>query len=521
MPPSTTAPQQTSSGFSSEDELNTHPPSSVEDKGNSKDVTQYRDNADLILDMTLDVHSSSTPECVNGQIWNIVSILCPFLHHGKEEKNDAIAMHDSTTTLPPSSLTIKPLTGGLSNELFIVQTSYSPQGVLVRIHPSTSSSSDDEDYDDDEEAAFIDRDIENKLVAWLSSQNIGPTYYGRFNNGRVEEFYSNVKPLSCHEMSKYAISIATNLATFHSLDVPTTIMGPKPTSLEQTCRFNSIDNWFTSVFNKLDKKKKEEEEVSTSNTEEKKNDDTDGDNDNDDDIIELSKELYKEWMWLKESLLQEGEGDVGGGGGSSDDSTTTNAIKSKALQFIREIVLTHQDCQSLNILKKDTTTSADKNTSSTEDLEDSLDVKLIDFEYAGYNARSADIANTFCEYCDMNNLCAKYESEYPTEYDQNIFLKTYVKQVDPKLANEIFNSSNDEDETSSTEEKIFLSTLRQEIGRFTLLSHLGWAIWGILKKLEDCVIEYDYIEYTRHRMDGYKLFKSLFCTTNTNTTHTT
>ena len=61
-------------------------------------------------------------------------------------------------------------------------------------------------------------------------------------------------------------------------------------------------------------------------------------------------------------------------------------------------------------------------------------------------------------------------------------------------------------------EELFLSTLRQEIGRFTLLSHMGWAIWGVLKKLEDCAIEYDYIEYTRHRMDGYKLFKSLYIT---------
>lgn len=432
-------------------------------QSNVSATTKYRDNADLVLAKTLDVHVSE--ENLYEQIWSIVNTLCPFL-----DENDSISDNDDPTMpvstshkvammINTSALTIKPLTGGLSNELFIVRTSH-PQGVLVRIHPSIGGD------------LLIDREKENKLVAWLSSQGIGPTYYGRFTNGRVEEFYPNVTPLSCHEMAQFAPQIASHMADFHNLRAPNNIL-PKPNCLEKSSHFVAIDAWFAAVFNRLGQS-------------------TEGVNGEEKDEIKLSQEMHKEWMWVKDCL---------GENGSKEVINDRSPVKCKALKFIREMVLTHQDCQSLNILK-------DTSVPSSESIKH--DIKLIDFEYSGWNPRAADIANTFCEHCDMNNLCARYENEYPSEHDQNVFLKAYVARADPILAAGHVNTGDHSNVDPKTEEE-FLSTLRHEIARFTLLSHVGWAVWAVLKNLEDSGIDFDYLEYARHRMDGYKLFKSLYC----------
>ena len=144
------------------------------------------------------------------------------------------------------------------------------------------------------------------------------------------------------------------------------------------------------------------------------------------------------------------------------------------------------DCQSLNILK-----------------DASGSIRLIDFEYAGWNPRAADIANTFCEYCDMNNISADYEKEYPSDEAQNDYLKNYVLQSSPDLAQQL---------SALQQWESFLAPIRSEIGRFSLLSHLGWSIWCIVKAKEESAIDFDYLAYARHRMDGYYLSKKkYFC----------
>jgi hypothetical protein len=95
----------------------------------------------------------------------------------------------------------------------------------------------------------------------------------------------------------------------------------------------------------------------------------------------------------------------------------------------------------------------------------------------------------------MNNICADYPAEYPSDKVQNLFLKTYVQRCQPSLI--IANESEWDD---------VLATLRSEIGRFTLLSHLGWATWGVVMVNEGSAIDFDYIAYAKHRMDGYERF---------------
>jgi thiamine kinase-like enzyme len=440
-------------------------------------TTPYRDNANLVLDMTLDVNASN----VNRQIWSIVRTICPFLDDvtnsgtllsqsdSDEETISATSVDKSKQQDPMDGIAIEPLTGGLSNELFVVQTSH-PQGVLVRIHPSTDNDSEawtsGPSLAKAEQHSVVDRETENKLAAWLSAQGIAPIYYGRFTNGRVEEFYPNMTTLSWHEMPTYAPQIARLMADFHRLPVPDEVL-TKPINGKwdcESCQFAIIDGWLDTVknlFSRLPTPKNEAEH----DYKEKQ---------------QLVQELAREWAWLKTQLAD-----------NTPLAGDSLEVQVRARSFFREVVLTHQDCQSLNVLRELSPTNASNSNHN---------FKLIDFEYAGWNPRAADIANTFCEYCDMNNLRANFETEFPSEQNQNVFLQAYVQRVQPSLAAEL---------SASGLWEPFLATARNEVGRFTLQSHLGWAIWSVVKRNEDS-IDFDYLAYAAQRMAGYRLFKSRY-----------
>jgi thiamine kinase-like enzyme len=318
-------------------------------------------------------------------------------------------------------LEVRPLSGGLSNELFVVTSLSTLVSVLVRIHPP-------------ENHTIVDRDVENRLVAWLSQQGMAPIFYGRFENGRVEEFYADVSPLRSQEMKDYAPKIARVLSDFHRLEVPATILAKPTTNVPSW--FLTVDEWVESIQHVHD----------TTN-------------------LALCEKIATEWKWLRHWLLEE--------------HALEDEAERGALRWVRQNVLTHMDGQSLNVLKQVNATNGQG------------PIRLIDFEYSGWNPRAADLANTFCEFCDMNNLKGDYETEFPCTQVQNDFLMAYLEGTSLQEPSDAV-----------------IRVLRQEIGRFTLLSHLGWAAWGVI--MSRSVIEFDYIQYSRHRMDGYDHHKEQF-----------
>ena len=50
---------------------------------------------------------------------------------------------------------------------------------------------------------IIDRNKENATVAWLAENGLGPKYYGRFANGRIEGFF--VVSLSVRDTKKILV----------------------------------------------------------------------------------------------------------------------------------------------------------------------------------------------------------------------------------------------------------------------------------------------------------------------------
>ncbi|KAI3455884.1 hypothetical protein Pfo_012547 [Paulownia fortunei] len=119
-------------------------------------------------------------------------------------------------------------------------------------------------------------------------------------------------------------------------------------------------------------------------------------------------------------------------------------------------------------------------------------ITIIDYEYASYNNVAFDIANHFCE------MAADYHTEtphvldyskYPGLEERQRFLRIYL--------------SGSGKQPSDVE----VEQLLQEVEKYTLASHLLWALWGIISEHVN-KIDFDYIEYARQRFQQYWAKKS-------------
>jgi thiamine kinase-like enzyme len=496
--------------------------------GLKQQASIYRDNASEILSVVVD--ASAATETLHRQLKQITIALCPFLVN-EFEGNDPLGIDnidvDAKMDMPDGntlhtndddddnplkevndlngvleSLEVKPLLGGLSNELFIVQqcvTSIRSSSSCSGSSSSSNASNNDEDDDNNDDNSnynnnhtravlvrihpaensdgceIVNREAENKLVAWLSlATNFAPAYYGRFVNGRVEEFYERHVTLSHHDMPDYAAEVASLLQKMHACQPPASVL---PNHGGGGDIWRAVDRWLGMI--------------------------SPDNNDNDVSPSSLGdfdlQELKTEWNWLQ-SVLKKGHAKprVHTSGEKEDAST---AIANQAIAFANEIVLTHMDGQSLNLLRPDDSHSSHPSQTCETDTETEMKpLRLIDFEYAGWNPRAVDIANTFCEFCNMNNLKADYAKEYPSVQVQAVFLRSYLAGLE---------SASPLGGLTVNEQTLFISALQQEIGRYTLVSHVGWTVWSLVQhRLSD--IDFDYIAYANHRMLGYHYFKQRF-----------
>ena len=453
--------------------------------------TKYLNNPSIQAPLLIDL---SAPINVKyQQIFDIIAEITPQFLHRDGVEEEMIKIED---------LTIKPLSGGLSNLLFLVSKPVSTNSsneichLLVRAH----------NEDESENESLVNRNSENKIMAWLASlhSNAAPTYYGRFRNGRIEQFYDGVRTLTCHEMREppFARAIAIELAKMHKRIkcAPVEVLGY---DIEQVMVaggeiWKRIDNWIEMADLIVAK------ECVDSHTNKS---------------IQTRLEFAKqEWAWLKSELNTEINLE-------GTELGTTSSIESVAIHFCRQVVFTHMDCQSLNILtpKTNVLLSSQENqndvvdviSSSCSDSDSECDemntftgdnavacIRLIDFEYAGLNPRAADIANTFCEHCDMNNIKADYKKEYPTDDEQNLFLRVYIQNAAEPIAHFL----NQHENGAKVAWMTFLNELRSEIGKHTLLSHLSWYVWS-LDQFYLSSIDFDYLAYADLRKEGYDFFK--------------
>jgi len=471
-------------------------------------ASSYHDNAlptstTEVLYYPFSVSSHHNPKQQKRDVLRVAMALCPWLVTSRSSSGTSSMSCDGIPHGPKEEvssdeaaaqqqqLTVRPLTGGLSNELFVVEktTNRNQSGaaaaVLVRIHPTN-------DGDDDD---IVDRNVENRLVAWLSLQSscnnnnsnskLAPAVYGRFANGRVEEFYRNVVPLRTRDMPAAAPVTGRLLGRLHRLRVPAGMFDAATACESESLLPGAIwqrgDDWLALAYQKLERRRS-----SSSSSQ-----------------LVLLDQLQKEWDWVKEAFRRHYQ-----------EQQQQETFSSQACALGREVVLTHMDCQSLNLLK-------------SSDDDNMTNIRVIDYEYAGLNPRAADLANTFCEFCNMNDIAAVWDEEYPAEAIQDQFLRAYLLEEESSSS-------------SSSPHPDYLAALRHEIGRYTLLSHLTWAVWSLIQAAnrrssqqqppkaendnyndaaadtnndEPAVPEessFDYEAYARHRMDGYRYFKRRF-----------
>lgn len=105
---------------------------------------------------------------------------------------------------------------------------------------------------------------------------------------------------------------------------------------------------------------------------------------------------------------------------------------------------------------------------------------FIDFEYALYAPAQFDIANYWCEwaadYSDSHHAVLDWRL-MPTALQKQLFVEEYNRE---------------RNEIQDTQKFI------RECEEFEMVSHLHWALWGLLKCSKDCV--FDYFEYAIERL---------------------
>lgn len=488
--------------------------------------TNYFNNAFACAPLEVNPHCSVVHR--NEQIYDVIKEIFPaFLE--SPTNLDGQQHH----ILPIENLIVKPLEGGLSNHLFLVakgvpqsalnstiqpryqSESYVPNKtyeisgsgyntLLVRVYPDseykidTNDSTDeptevpvDESTDDTPSLVLVDRNVENKISAWLASANEAPVYFGKFCNGRLEEYYEGCRTLTYVEMGqpKFARAIGIAMARLHRIYVPDGILACDIEKSKESGGeiWDQIDTWLEVVQSlKYDRKLC--------------------------DAVDIVKSISEQRDWLKSELHSISPQKAG------NKNIDDVSVEQLAEQFCREVVFTHMDCQSLNILTpKEGDDCAQEiiqpscslksldNEGQTKAKNPTATIHLIDFEYAALNRRAVDLANTFCEHCDMTNLAADYDNQYPSKEQQNLFLRAYINGLDHNIERTL-DQRGSKGETATAVWSDFLDAVRVEIGKHALLSHLAWSTWAIAQ-IPLSRIEFDYLTYAKLRMEGYEIFK--------------
>ena len=60
-----------------------------------------------------------------------------------------------------------------------------------------------------------------------------------------------------------------------------------------------------------------------------------------------------------------------------------------------------------------------------------------------------------------------------------------------------------------SDDEAFIEALRAEVNRWTLPSHLWWAAWAVVQA-KYSPIDFDFVDYARLRLAGYRLHKEAF-----------
>lgn len=242
--------------------------------------------------------------------------------------------------------TVKKLSGGITNALCIVilHLAGGDLPVVLRLFGIGTEQ-------------FIDRKVENIVFSKLSQSGDGPIFYGLFRTGRLEGFLPGMQCCEAEEMALRSvyIPVARTVAQLHHLSIKEVDM------MQSDWLWNIIELFLKLGMAQDFSRRSEAQQEQLAN-------------------LQLNK-IRDEVTWYRGYIESLHEAII------ADLVPTAQQGYFFGQRLALQRVLCHNDLLCGNIMR-----------TSGVDVSDSNEVaiKLIDYEYAGYNYRAYDLANHFC-----------------------------------------------------------------------------------------------------------------------------
>lgn len=365
-----------------------------------------------------------------------------------------------------SKLILNKISGAMTNAIFKIQYQ-GLSSLLLRIYGRNNDS-------------IIDRDNELQILARLSIQNIGPSLYGCFENGRFEQFLENATTLTKNDIRDWKISqrIARRMKELHN-GIPLL----KSEFENGPVSWRKIEKWLGIIEehpNWIDDKKRIQDIFNCQ------------------DWFSLKKNVYKYKEWLfknspKNSLVfchnDTQYGNLLFNSPLIDLDSLSNPNLSIYIDNDKDY--NKHDTQSWNPsdLSPVSTDSLFPSTSNVsldtiinppkQDQIQDKKLVVIDFEYSGPNPASYDLANHFSEWMH-DYSCSKpwscNSSLFPTKEQLLNFLYSYVSHLKtPSNVNKRKATKELDDEV-----RFFYN----DVIKWRATVQLFWSIWSIIQSGE-------------------------------------
>jgi len=388
------------------------------------------------------------------------------------------------------------LTGGITNTMYLL--AWKEERVLVRLFGENTE-------------LMIDRNAENKLFAALGTLGMGcPTFHGLFNNGRVEG-YLNARSITADEMKEPFVyrRVAASAARFHTRG--STI---DEALVSHQNRMHSPGEGMYMQYYELTKgivfRAEGEKKAKL-------------------DALKLP-EMYTEIVWLCDWLkVQAAESRAAALNLPLVDSAAHTVFIPAAMladsanhrnmaRFLAyQEVLCHHDLLSGNLMmdrKLEELVQAGKEPDDTEGI------TLIDYEYAAFTYRAFDLGNFFCEFAGFDS---SIEEAYPGPHTRRAVIRAYFDACAAEFEQQEASSTNMEVriwrywqglcKDGSGEASAAANSLVEEFevctNQLAICAHVLWFLWGIVQD-EYSANDFDYLDYSRVRLEGYNYHKKTF-----------
>eukprot|EP01084_Bolivina_argentea_P135921 239425_1 len=345
---------------------------------------------------------------------------------------------------------------GYTNLLFHVQPIGYNEQYLLRIYGES----------------VVNRKRELRYLLELQNCNIGPKVYGVFNNGRIEQYYTDVIVVDPLKGYSKANKIAQAMATFHKV-IPQNKNITK-TIINQEGVWQLIQEWYSKAssftvkdFNSNDRYKQ---------------------------YLGLDwKNIKNQLEWLKlllpskdiinskENAMKVMEYHYGKNIKHLIGVNKNFEMEFIARKFLYDRILSHNDVYLGNVLE----------------LKKSNQVVLIDFEYTSYNYRGCDFGTMFGR-CKRDGFM---ESDICDSGQRQQFIEWYLMEFE-EFKKEKYRKN---------EWSCLLKKCDSVILEFCMINAYVWGLWAVIQAVFTTLSGVDNINYARQRLYfQYNYFKRLW-----------